>query len=39
MDSYSEYNACKYCKKVGEVVYHQYVYAYSCQFCGKWWDA
>ena len=37
MNTYSEDNTCINCKKTGEVIYHQYSNAYSCQYCGKWW--
>ena len=37
MNSYLENNTCVSCKKIGEVIYHQYANIYSCQNCGKWW--
>ncbi len=37
MNSYSENNTCPKCAKEGEVIYHQYVNSFNCQWCGKWW--
>jgi len=38
MNSYSENNTCIKCNRAGEVIYHQYTNAYSCQYCGKSWS-
>jgi hypothetical protein len=38
LNSYSDRNQCRKCGKVGEVIYHQYLDAYSCQLCGGWFE-
>jgi hypothetical protein len=38
MNTYSEDNDCPKCNHEGEIIFHQYVNSFSCQWCGFWWD-
>ena len=38
LSTYVESNICVKCNRAGEVIYHQYVNAFSCQYCGEWWN-
>ena len=38
LNTYSQNNVCVKCKREGEVIYHQYLNSFSCQWCGKWWN-
>jgi len=39
MNPYLSDNTCPFCKKIGEVIYHQGAKFFSCQICGKNWGA
>jgi Zn ribbon nucleic-acid-binding protein len=36
--SYATDTPCPNCKKIDEVVYHQYIDYFTCQLCGHDWQ-